>query len=190
MTKPKTKAKTKKTVKPKNEPVIEPESGEIDIDNMSDEQFEVFKKRIVDESYNIIMMPPIQMTPDRVAEAKAICTLRALEIPREQELEPAFTRAQMQAREYIFKVAMRVGLENGLRFVDVSLLLQQIGNESLSLALWEFNNMQAADMLLGVPTEDEGSPNPEDTAKFMNIFKGIGGDSSTSEGNEDDADDI
>lgn len=147
-----------------NEPCIDP--GYIDENGMHTSE----------EVFALMMTPSIPMNTERMMEAQAVITLRKLEIRKESGEEVSVNRAHMMVRDFVFNIVLKACMENGLRLVDVAIVMEQLYNESLSIPVWEYNNFKLANYLLGLEDDDDEStlPTPEEAAKIVDIFKSMG----------------
>lgn len=147
-----------------NEPCIDP--GYIDEDGMHTSE----------EVFSLMMTPSIPMNADRMMEAHAVMTLRKLELRKESGDEVDVERSYFMVREFVFNIVLKACMNNGLRFVDVAIVMEKLYNESLSIPVWEYNNFKLSNYLLGIPDPEEASdlPTPEEASKIVDIFKNMG----------------
>lgn len=129
----------------------------------------------IDEVYNTIMTGNLPNTPERVAMARALVVLRTIEMKRETAIEVPLNIAYKQCREAVFKAVLEAIVVNELRLIDAMIIMEMLYNESAIIPVWEYENLDESDLLIGGETFDLLTPNEQGGNSSMDFFKCLGG---------------
>jgi hypothetical protein len=125
----------------------------------------------VDNVYASIMTGNYQPSPDRLATAQALMTLRGIEIKKTEELEVLLWAAYRGCREKIIKTLLGTVLANNLRLIDSQLLLEMLRNEVAMISAWEYEHLDEADNIIA-PLQSK--PEAMKQSKTLELFKALG----------------
>jgi hypothetical protein len=126
---------------------------------------------VVNTLYELIFKNAPPMTDNKLKIAMALSTLRMYEIDKENMAEYAIYSAINAIKEPIIKSIMKSIIDNNLRFIDAGVILSSIMKDVAGLSVWEYENLQIADGVLGTPEEPTVK---ENNTHMMDIFNSLG----------------
>lgn len=140
----------------------------------------------IDEVYNTIMSGSLPNTPERAAMARALVVLRTIEMKRETAIEIPLNVAYKQCREAVFKAVLEAIVVNELRLIDAMIIMEMLYNESAIIPVWEYENLDESDLLIGGETFDLINPTESGGTSSMEFFNCLGGGSVKGEDADDE----
>lgn len=153
--------------KPKQKPKQEISEELVEKDEYVDDT-ETYLK-ISGNIYKTLMtgaVPPL--SPDQIQMAEAVALLRKADFNRENPERAAFAGSLAASREPIIRTLLASVRARNLHMVDAYLLAEEIAKEMLLLPLWEYENIDASDVIMEY---SEQVPSDGFTKKLLDALK-------------------